>query len=221
MIITFGNQKGGTGKSTLAILLSNFLTKEKGKSVLVLDMDFQKTIFNKYRDDKLIDGKELYPVQIMSLEKFGDFISILEEFDDQIIIIDLPGKLDDKNLIPVIMHTDIFVIPFAYDEFSYVSTAHFTFVAKELNKKARMFFVPNKNKKRIKYELKDSILQDFNQYGSITKEVTDLKAYTLLSTKTLQEEVTSLIYPVFEPILQLIENEQNTRTNREIGSSEA
>lgn len=43
MIILFGNQKGGCGKTTNCIQFANYLV-EKGKEVLVLDLDFQRSL---------------------------------------------------------------------------------------------------------------------------------------------------------------------------------
>ena len=43
MVITFANQKGGVGKSTLAMLFANWLT-ERNESVVIIDLDRQSTI---------------------------------------------------------------------------------------------------------------------------------------------------------------------------------
>ncbi|MGE8424221.1 MAG: AAA family ATPase, partial [Sphingobacterium siyangense] len=39
MVILIGNQKGGAGKSTLTLLLANYLTSVHEEKVTVLDMD--------------------------------------------------------------------------------------------------------------------------------------------------------------------------------------
>lgn len=51
IIITFANQKGGVGKTTLCTLFANYLVA-KGKSVIVVDCDGQQTIYEKRQADK-------------------------------------------------------------------------------------------------------------------------------------------------------------------------
>src|SRR3569623_411242 len=48
MTIIIGNQKGAAGKSTLTMLLANYLTMEKSCAVTVIDMDYQQSIAQKY-----------------------------------------------------------------------------------------------------------------------------------------------------------------------------
>ena len=43
IIITFANQKGGVGKTTLCTLFANYLVAHQ-KKVLVIDCDVQQTI---------------------------------------------------------------------------------------------------------------------------------------------------------------------------------
>ena len=50
MIILFGNQKGGCGKTTNCIQFANYLV-EKGKEVLVLDLDFQRSLSDRRKED--------------------------------------------------------------------------------------------------------------------------------------------------------------------------
>ncbi len=66
MNIVFGNQKGGVGKSTLCIMLANYLTLVKKKQVLVIDMDFQKSI-NEQRKFDLSKNPDL---AILNLTRF-------------------------------------------------------------------------------------------------------------------------------------------------------
>ena len=50
MIILFGNQKGGCGKTTNCIQFANYLV-EKGKEVIVLDLDFQRSLSDRRKED--------------------------------------------------------------------------------------------------------------------------------------------------------------------------
>lgn len=59
-IITFANQKGGVGKTTLCTLFANYLVN-RGKRTIVIDCDGQQTIFEKRKADykKYPDQKEV------------------------------------------------------------------------------------------------------------------------------------------------------------------
>lgn len=48
IIITFANQKGGVGKTTLCVTFANYLVK-KGLPVIVIDCDSQESLRNGVR----------------------------------------------------------------------------------------------------------------------------------------------------------------------------
>lgn len=49
-VIVFANQKGGVGKSTLAVLSANHLSA-KGENIGIIEVDVQKSISNKRNSD--------------------------------------------------------------------------------------------------------------------------------------------------------------------------
>ena len=65
MILTFATQKGGVGKTTLAIAFANYLSLVKNKQVKVFDFDFQRSFFQKWEEDKALSLPELYEVEIV------------------------------------------------------------------------------------------------------------------------------------------------------------
>ena len=72
MIILFGNQKGGCGKTTNCIQFANYLV-EKGKEVLVLDLDFQRSLSDRRKEDiATYDNEPKYeviqPIYLMLLK---------------------------------------------------------------------------------------------------------------------------------------------------------
>ncbi|MBW8323676.1 MAG: ParA family protein [Prolixibacteraceae bacterium] len=209
MIYTFGNQKGGSGKSTLAILFANYLAKEKNKNIIVFDFDYQKSIFKKYEAAKLInDTPELYGVMEVELVQFPYLLEQLAKVDDQDFIIDLPGKLDDNDLVPVLESTDVFIIPFAYEEMSFQATVTFTIIAEHFTKQhgeknAKMFFVPGRISKSVKYELAESIHSEFRRYGTVTEPFHEKVCFQRITTKDLTREQLEGIRPIFEEILKI------------------
>ena len=52
MVIIFGNQKGGVGKTTLCTLFANHLAA-MGKKTFVVDCDNQQTISEKRKVDRI------------------------------------------------------------------------------------------------------------------------------------------------------------------------
>ena len=64
MIITFGTQKGGAGKTTLAIAFANYIACRTENTVRGYDYDFQKSFYGKWLEDEQ-EGKfpKLYDVE--------------------------------------------------------------------------------------------------------------------------------------------------------------
>src|ERR1700733_8279597 len=101
MVIIIGNQKGGSGKSTLTLMLANYLAIAKKCRVTVIDMDYQQSIIQKYEKAKVLENAEPYPVMAAGLEDYPVMQEVISANPDDIALIDLPGKLDDDGLIPV------------------------------------------------------------------------------------------------------------------------
>ena len=66
MIITFAQQKGGVGKTTLAIAFANYLVLTKNKKVNVYDFDFQRSFYSKWEEDEELNQEpSLYQVKAL------------------------------------------------------------------------------------------------------------------------------------------------------------
>ncbi|SRR5690625_4597276 len=185
MIITFGNQKGGAGKSTLAILCANWLSIIKKRKVIVLDMDYQQSLFAKYQESEKLENPQPYEVIPVNLKEFPALKETLEADPDQIVIIDLPGKLDDDNLMPVIEAADIIVIPFEYEQMAFQSTMLFTLLAETINPRASLLFIPNKIQKTVNYELKENVDETLKGYGKVTPNIYQSVKYQRILTKDI------------------------------------
>ena len=67
MVITFANQKGGVGKSTLALLYANWLSESKA-SVLIIDVDRQGTIHHQRERDKSVFSGQEYSYEVVQYD---------------------------------------------------------------------------------------------------------------------------------------------------------
>jgi len=200
MIIAFGNQKGGTGKSTLTILLANYLSLVQKRPIIVLDMDYQHSVFTRYEESRALDTPQPYEVLEVELEQYPAIHGLLVEQSEQVVLIDLPGKIDDDTLLPVLKTADRFVIPFAYDKFSFEATVLFSYVAREINPKAQLFFVPNRLKRSVNYHLLHQINAEFSTMGTVTEALFDRVAFQRICTKDIPVELLSSLEPVFNAI---------------------
>ena len=79
-IIVFANQKGGTGKSTLCVMMAHWLT-EHGKKVVVYDADSQQTLYD-HRQDDIKANPEIKPsweVKRINALNYNQTTRILDE----------------------------------------------------------------------------------------------------------------------------------------------
>lgn len=201
MVIIVGNQKGGAGKSTLTMLLSNYLTMVKANKVTLLDMDYQRSIFQLYEKAKILENEAPYEVVEADLKYFPSIFAILSQKKDKIILIDLPGKLDDNDLIPVFQGADIVLVPFTYDAMTYQSTIIFCIVVRKINPKAKLIFVPMRIKTSVKYETKVEVDQQFEKFGKITEAIPERIDFSRVTTYNTPFSLYNAITPVFEQII--------------------
>jgi chromosome partitioning protein len=202
MVIIIGNQKGGAGKSTLTLLLANYLTQTKACTVTVLDMDYQQSISQKFEKAKILENEEPYQVLAYNLHEFPQMESTIRQNPGDIVLIDLPGKLDDDGLIRVFEAADIAICPFSYDEFSFESTVPFALVLKKINPDVQVLFVPNRIKANVRYEIKIDVNEQLDQIGVVTKPIGDRIDFQRINTFQTPVAVQAVIVPVFEQIYQ-------------------
>jgi len=202
MVIIIGNQKGGAGKSTLTLLLANYLTLDKRCKVTVLDMDYQQSISQKFEKAKILENTEPYEILAYGLQDFAALEDTIKRNPKEIVLIDLPGKLDDDGLIRVFKAADMAVCPFSYDEFSFESTVPFALVLKKINPDVHILFVPNRIKAKVKYELKADVDEQLNRIGLVTAVIPDRIDFQRVSTFQTPLAVDLVIAPVFKAIYE-------------------
>jgi len=201
MICLFGNQKGGVGKSTLAVLAGNHLSMAKRLSVTVIDMDYQQSITQKFQKAKVLENDEPYDVVPSNLESYSMLRDTLKRNSDEVILIDLPGKLDDDGLIDVFFTADLVICPFSYDEFTFQSTVLFALVIKKVNPKIEVFFVPNRIKANVKFEILSEVNEQLSRFGKLTSPIPDRIDFQRITTFHTPDTLNPIIGQVFDEIL--------------------
>lgn len=200
MVILIGNQKGGAGKSTLTLLLANYLATIQQRRLTVLDMDYQQSIASKYEKAKILENQAPYEVIPCDLRHFPKLLQVLQHKKGEIVLIDLPGKMDDDGLIPVFLAGDLILCPFNYDEFSVDSTLLFAMVTQKINNHAPLVFIPNRIKNTVRYETRQQVDQVLSRFGIISPSIADRVDFQRISTASTP----AIVLPVVLNVLDLI-----------------
>ena len=200
MIILIGNQKGGAGKSTLAMLLANYLANERKAKVTLIDMDYQRSVAQKFERAKILQNPEPYQVVAKELDDFPQMVATIKRNPGNFVIIDLPGKLDDDGLLAVFRAAELVLCPFSYDEFSYESTILFSVVMNKVNPVAKLCYLPNRIKANVRYDTIADVNEQLEKFGPVSGIIPDRIDFS--RTNTLQTPIS--VRPIVNPIFDLI-----------------
>ena len=219
VIVTFPNQKGGVGKTSLCVTFANYLVM-KGVRVVVIDCDFQHSILKCRKADLKHYGEELIPYEVWSHEPDSSeaMITLIEKLHNDpgidVVLMDSPGSLKADGLVPMFVNSDIIAVPFHYDLVTVPSTASFLMFLDRLRKavgsrmKARLFIIPNLHDnrvgKRTELLLWDNTRDTFSNYGYVTSKIprrADLQRFSTIAGLDLAQ---AAVTPVFDKIYDSI-----------------
>ena len=239
VIVTFANQKGGVGKTTLCVTFANYLVTE-GVRVVVVDCDFQHSIIKCRNSDLKKYGAETVPYSVLAkdaTDKDG-MISLMGQLHNdpsiEVALIDSPGSLKAGGLPPIFVNSDIIVVPFHYDLVTVPSTAGFIMFLERLRQAmsgsmaAKLFIVPNLNDgrvgKRSELLIWEKTRETFSTYGDVTPKLpkrADMERFSTIAALDMQNEIVSPVFdriytaifdsikPVREPLLSGIQLVEN------------
>ena len=176
---------------------------EKNKKVVAIEMDVQKSIAATRRQE-MEDGTTLpnpYEIVYTALIDYPKYAAALKNTQVNLVI-DLPGKLDDPHLVPILKDADVIVCPFEYDLRSFVSTGTFANVVKQLDNTKIIIFIPNRIRANINYELKGKVDAKLSALGFITNPISERVALKRLSTFGSTEEQKSIVGNIFDLIIE-------------------
>ncbi|MDR7693406.1 ParA family protein [Riemerella anatipestifer] len=205
MIITFGTQKGGAGKTTLAIAFANYLSLQ-GKKLNVFDFDFQKSFYQKWEEDEILDIPKLYEVKsIGDSENIVDFNTIMDmKESEDIYLFDLAGTIDDKYTHLLVL-SDYIVIPFEYSDVSVKSTLVFIELLSIIESEAQMIFVRSKYDKGYNYMNQEEMDKEISKYGKILENpIYKRNCLQNITTRKLTYEQKHSVKPTFDELITYI-----------------
>lgn len=149
--VAFSTQKGGAGKTTLTVLVASYLHYVKGFNVAIVDCDYpQHSIAEmRERDFKMVEqdeyykgmayeqftrmeGKKAYPVIESSTEKaLSDADTLCEQGEYDFVFFDLPGTMNNRDLVLALASMDYIIAPIAADRVVMESTLNYMIVVRD------------------------------------------------------------------------------------------
>ena len=166
-VITIAQQKGGSGKTTLAVHLTLAFIKYHNLKVAIIDTDPQGSLGKWFmiRTEKKISNDSL---TFKTASLWGaQYESKTLKNDHDIVIIDTPPKIE-SDARPSIEAADLVLIPMAASHVDFWATGAIVDIAKKAEKK--ILIQINRSNQRSKL---------------ITKTNDFIKSLNLLSTKTI------------------------------------
>lgn len=203
MIITFTNQKGGTGKTTNCIMFANYLS-EVGVAVKILDLDFQQSAVRK-RDRDVSAYENVPPYDIVAAAGFDEGLQFVQKYDKKSpvnLLVDLPGQINDRRIMQIILASDVVITPFTYEEMVLQSTFETVNFMTKCGVEAQIFMVPNMMNKSVKYD-RSIVEPELNKFGFVTKDVPERVALQRITTLGIQSDEMKLVEPAYSQIVEI------------------
>ena len=166
-VITISQQKGGTGKTTLAVHLAMAFIKYHNLKVAIIDTDPQGSLGKWFmiRSEKNISNENL---TFKTASLWGaQYESKTLKNDHDIVVIDTPPKIE-SDARPAIEAADLVIIPMAASHVDFWATGAIVEIAKKANKKILVQI--NRSSQRSK------LINKTNEF---------IKSLDLSSTKTI------------------------------------
>ncbi|MEK6482417.1 ParA family protein [Catalinimonas sp. 4WD22] len=181
IIVAFATQKGGSGKSTLTAITAAAIHNRTKKKVLIIDADKQGTL----RDLRELEGNpdNGVPVEFFNWQQKGShekFIDLVDKSDQEydLIFIDSPGRIDEKETNLIISASDIVVVPLVASPFDVKSARAFLDEIKPLVDKQDKTVVGiiNKRDRTVEHAILSG-LDGYNGMELMTAYISNLARY--------------------------------------------
>lgn len=135
-IISFANQKGGVGKSTLTALTAAALSSEPfNYSIYVADVDQQQSLIRRRLGD--LQSADVIPPYRLEYKTLSQLLAEIDQLDQEydFIFIDSPGKLDanlpadQQEITKILLLVDYLFIPIPPGNYAMDATLDFLKIA--------------------------------------------------------------------------------------------
>ena len=155
-VITISQQKGGTGKTTLAVHLALAFIKYHNLKVAIIDTDPQGSLGKWFmiRAEKKVSSENL---TFKTASLWGaQYESKTLKNDNDIVIIDTPPKIE-SDARPSIEAADLVLIPMAASHVDFWATGAIVDIAKKANKKILVQINRSSQRSKLIEKTKDFI----------------------------------------------------------------
>ncbi|MGB0870346.1 MAG: ParA family protein [Flavobacteriales bacterium] len=191
MRIALGNQKGGVGKTTLSLLICNYISTVLKQKIVAVDLDPQLSLYYKWQSDKnlYVDNAPNYDVLKIPEEysKLYELLQIIDESDN--ILIDLPGYMVNNDNVGVFNNIDLLIVPFNYTAVDVESTLLYVKVIHQVNPNLKICFIPNKVKTGAKYELLEGVNEVLANYGWLAPALNHYVDYERVTVNNIPTKI--------------------------------
>jgi chromosome partitioning protein len=216
-VISVASSKGGCGKSTVTMHLASALAKDKGKKVLIIDTDSQRTIMDFFEGetmdgvDSLVTVEEMAGRQVLNfLKRFGS--------DYDIVFIDIPRmteKKGDAGATTLLSYCDSVLIPVIGSQVDILSTLDFIEIIKQIAKERKSLdfeftyasFINRRNRRKdneiAENFLKEQNLKVFNNSLNDLKVLSNPSLYNSILDSKVGKERFEQFYKEFCKIYKI------------------
>lgn len=189
MIVVIGSQKGGVGKSTLAVNVGGYLL-EKGCSVMIVDADDQQSVMSWYNDRD--ESRQRLPVVSASGNIKNTLYELNKHYD--YVIADTAGR-DSQELRSGLLAADIFITPIRPSQMDLDTVSHISNVfntALDYNETAKGYVLLNMCPTNIfvdEAHQAAELLKEYPALSLVNSRICDRKIYrdTWGDSVTVQE----------------------------------
>lgn len=184
MIVLIGSQKGGCGKSTIAINMAAYFAK-KNEDVVLVDADPQQSSANWVADREQTNLPKVHCVQ-----RYGDIKSTLTDLNTRYdyVIVDVAGH-DSKELRTAMLVAHYLVVPFRPSQFDLDTLPHLCEVIDQVqsfNENLKTFglltLAPT-NPAISEVQQANDYLSDFPLFTALSAVIHDRKVYRDVTTE--------------------------------------
>lgn len=206
MIITFANQKGGCGKSSIALMLGSYLSNIKKCKVVGFDTDKQRSYYGRYNKDLNLRENPLYSVEYFETIDLIKHIRSGVLNNDTYYLIDTAGYLS-KEAIALIYLSNKVIVPFNYSKVSMDSSSQFLDVLlniENLEIRKRLLLVANDIGANVKTDTIEEYKTVLGKYTSrdciIDNYFNSSVAIQRIDTLNVHNDIMKKYNPVLEEI---------------------